>query len=158
MAGARELLEHPTLMIYVTPSDGRLFLGQLPTANNRHLFEPITMQITCMGKSPEQRGGITLPGARLFQFELVNAATRDAIGMSCLEYCSRRCVTAKEPWSIAWRDAIAQRAREPSSRRRRSWLLVRWNAGSFGARTVTWLTGLARRSAPRHFFRQFPFQ
>ena len=78
---AKELLERPTL-IYVTPSGGRLFLGPLPTSNNRHLFGPITMQITCMGKSPEQRGGITLPGARLFQFELVPAMY---IGMSCLE-------------------------------------------------------------------------
>ena len=73
---AKELLERPTL-IYVTPSGRRLFLGLLPMANSRHLFGPITMQITCMGKSPEQRGGITLPGAHLFQFELVNAATRD---------------------------------------------------------------------------------
>ena len=94
---AAKLLERPTL-IYVTQFGGIPFLGPLLTANNRHLFGPITMQITCVGKSPEQRGGITLPGARLFQFELVNAATRDAHWNELFAVLQQNCATAKEPW------------------------------------------------------------
>ena len=54
-----------------------MFLGPLPTAINQGIFPKVSMQVSCVGRGPEERAGLVLPGAVLFNFEIVNAAVLD---------------------------------------------------------------------------------
>ena len=57
---------------------GRLLLGPLPTATNEDQFGSVSMQVSCMGKDPQQRSGLVLQGAHLFPFEIVNSRARES--------------------------------------------------------------------------------
>ncbi|CAE7891534.1 unnamed protein product, partial [Symbiodinium necroappetens] len=59
---ARRIAEAPTV-IWQSGSGGRLFLSGLPTAATAQYFPKVSLQVTCFDKSPEQRGGVLLPGA-----------------------------------------------------------------------------------------------
>ena len=56
---------------------GKLVLSGLPMEETRGQF-PAALQVCCMGKSPEQKGGVTLKTAELVRFEIANPRGRQS--------------------------------------------------------------------------------
>ena len=69
--------EAPTV-IWQSGSGGRLFLSGLPTAATAQYFPKVSLQVTCFDKSPEQRGGVLLPGALGIRLDFKSRDREDA--------------------------------------------------------------------------------
>ncbi|CAE7752814.1 unnamed protein product [Symbiodinium sp. CCMP2592] len=72
LAGRRPV-QRPTC-IWESPAGGRLFLSGLPLRETSGQFPTIHLQITCMDRTPEQRGGIALCSRNL----LFNVSARQS--------------------------------------------------------------------------------
>ena len=63
-------------MVFKLRSGGELWISGIPTQTTQRHFPEVNLQICCMRESPEQRGGVTLAGAKLVQFPVATARER----------------------------------------------------------------------------------
>ena len=76
---------------------GRLFLGPLPTAATQHLLPGISMQVSCMGKDPQQR----------VASKLAHVASGSHVAST--DVASERGIRRHQPtwWRRTWRQYVA---------------------------------------------------